>query len=68
MVALEVLPDPQEVGPVAVIPQEIIKKQVEQLECRRRDRPANRQAASSSDAPTHGQASPGRSTSAGACA
>ena len=36
-VALEVLPDPQEVGPVAVIPQWISKMQVG---CRGRERPS----------------------------
>jgi hypothetical protein len=51
----------QVVGPVAAIPQGIIRRQVEQrLERRRRDRPGNQhqqqQGASSSDAPTHGLA------------
>ena len=64
VVALEV----QVVGPVAVIPQGIIPRQVEQLlERRRRDRPGNQhqqhqQGASSSDAPTvtwRAEAAPG---------
>jgi hypothetical protein len=63
VVALEV----QVVGPVAVIPQGIIPRQVEQLlERRRRDRPGNQhpqhQQSASSSAQPH--KSPGRFTSA----
>jgi hypothetical protein len=57
LVELELALVVQAVGPVAVIQQGIIRRQVEQLlERRRRDRPGNqrqqhRQSASSSDAP-----------------